>query len=33
MNHLNHVIIMDNNGMGIKYKNSRNEGHKEGPKL
>ena len=34
MNHLNHVaIIMDGNGRwGLKYKNSRNEGHKEGLK-
>ena len=34
MNHLNHVaIIMDGNGRwGIKYKNSRNAGHKEGLK-
>ena len=32
MNHLNHVaIIMDGNGRwGIKYKKSRNAGHKEG---
>ncbi len=32
MNHLNHVaIIMDGNGRwGLKYKNSRNAGHKEG---
>ena len=32
MNHLNHVaIIMDGNGRwGIKYKNSRNAGHKAG---
>ena len=34
MNPLNHVaIIMDGNGRwGLKYKNSRNEGHKEGLK-
>ena len=34
MNHLNHVaIIMDGNGRwGIKYKNSRNAGHKAGLK-
>ena len=34
MNPLNHVaIIMDGNGRwGIKYKNSRNSGHKEGLK-
>ena len=34
MNPLNHVaIIMDGNGRwGIKYKNSRNAGHKEGLK-
>ena len=34
MNHLNHVaIIMDGNGRwGLKYKNSRNAGHKEGIK-
>jgi len=34
MNHLNHVaIIMDGNGRwGLKYKNSRNAGHKEGLK-
>ena len=32
MNHLNHVaIIMDGNGRwGLKYKNSRNAGHKAG---
>ena len=32
MNPLNHVaIIMDNNGRwGLKYKNSRNAGHKAG---
>ena len=32
MNPLNHVaIIMDGNGRwGLKHKNSRNEGHKEG---
>ena len=32
MNPLNHVaIIMDGNGRwGLKYKNSRNEGHKVG---
>jgi undecaprenyl diphosphate synthase len=32
MNPLNHVaIIMDGNGRwGLKYKNSRNEGHKAG---
>ena len=32
MNHLSHVaIIMDGNGRwGLKYKNSRNAGHKEG---
>jgi undecaprenyl diphosphate synthase len=35
MNHLNHVaIIMDGNGRwGLKYKNSRNLGHKEGLKV
>ena len=34
MNPLNHVaIIMDGNGRwGLKYKNSRNAGHKEGIK-
>ena len=34
MNPLNHVaIIMDGNGRwGLKYKNSRNAGHKEGLK-
>ena len=34
MNPLNHVaIIMDGNGRwGLKYKNSRNLGHKEGLK-
>ena len=34
MNLLNHVaIIMDGNGRwGLKYKNSRNAGHKEGLK-
>ena len=34
MNPLNHVaIIMDGNGRwGLKYKNSRNVGHKEGLK-
>ena len=34
MNPLNHVaIIMDGNGRwGLKYRNSRNEGHKEGLK-
>jgi len=34
MNPLNHVaIIMDGNGRwGLKYKNSRNEGHKAGLK-
>ena len=34
MNPLNHVaIIMDGNGRwGIKYKNSRNAGHKQGLK-
>ena len=34
MNHLNHVaIIMDGNGRwGVKYKNSRNAGHKAGLK-
>ena len=34
MNHLNHVaIIMDGNGRwGLKYKKSRNEGHREGLK-
>ena len=34
MNHLNHVaIIMDGNGRwGLKYKNSRNAGHKAGLK-
>ena len=33
MNPLNHVaIIMDGNGRwGLKYKKSRNEGHKAGP--
>ena len=32
MNKINHVaIIMDGNGRwGLKYKNSRNAGHKEG---
>ena len=35
MNPLSHVaIIMDGNGRwGIKHKNSRNEGHKEGLKV
>ena len=35
MNPLNHVaIIMDGNGRwGLKYKNSRNSGHREGLKI